>query len=252
MNVNTRTWQRGKFLGEYDNRQLRPVEVLLFVRYRDDLTGRVLELGSGAGRMTGYLAQIAREAHGIDISRAMVEHARQAVPDATFHEGDFTDLSRFGDGSFDVVLAGCNTLDILDDAERAATLDQLHRLIAPGGLLMISSHNRGYVPRLRPPSHVRMQDPLRFGFDLMRLPRRMRNHRRLAAHERDANGYQIVNDSAYDYSLLHYYISRDDQESQFARHGFEMLECLNLEGQPVGPGESAPDFVELHYVARRT
>ncbi len=252
MNVNTRTWQRGKFLGEYDNRQLRPVEVLLFVRYRDELGGRVLELGSGGGRIIGYVAQIAREAHGIDISRQMVEHARQAVPDATFHEGDFTDLSRFEAGSFEAVIAGCNSLDILDDAERAAMLDELHRVIAPGGLLIMSSHNRGHVPRLRAASHIRTQDPLRFGFDLMRLPRRLRNHRRLAAHERNDDGYQIIHDSAYDYSLLHYYISRDDQERQFARHGFEMLECLDLEGRNVGPGEDAPDFVELHYVARRT
>jgi SAM-dependent methyltransferase len=251
-NVSTQVWRRGNFLGEYDNRQLRPVEVVMFVRYRDELAGRVIELGSGAGRVTGYLGQIAREAHGIDISARMVEHASRKYPDITFHEGDLTDLSRFEAGWFDAVVAPCNTLDVLDDGERRAMLDELHRVIAPRGLLLMSSHNRAFVPRLRTPTHVRKRDPLRLVYDLLHLPRRVRNHRRLAPLEREEAHYQFVNDPVYDFTLMHYFISRDDQERQFAEHGFEMLEALDLEGRTIEPGESAPDHVELHYVARRT
>jgi SAM-dependent methyltransferase len=252
VNAGVQVWRRGNFLGEYDNRQLRPVEALLFVRYRDELSGRVIELGSGAGRVTGYLGQIAREAHGLDISPRMVEHAARKYPDVTFHEGDLTDLSRFEAGWFDVVLAPCNTLDLLDDAERRAMLDELNRVIAPGGLLIMSSHNRAFVPKLRKPTHVRKRDPLRLAYDLLRMPRRVRNHRRLAPQERREASYEYINDPVYDFSLMHYFISRDDQERQFGEHGFEMIEALDLEGRTIGPGETAPDFVELHYVARRT
>jgi SAM-dependent methyltransferase len=248
--ANTSVWARGTFVKAYDTRELRPAEVMLLVRYRDELHGRLLELGCGAGRLTSYLTEIGTEVHGVDVSRAMIERSRKRVPEATFHEADFTDLSSFDDASFDAVLAPCNVLDILSDDERSDLLDQLRRVVAPGGLLMMSTHNRGYVPKLRKP-HVRTRDPLRFGYDLLRLPRRVRNRRRLLPLEQRGPDFEVLNDSAHEYSLLHYYISRDDQEQQFARHGFEMLECMDLEGRPVGPGEQAPDFVELHYVARR-
>jgi SAM-dependent methyltransferase len=250
--ANARVWGRGKFVKEYDTRELRPAEVKLLVTYRDDIRGRVLELGCGAGRLTGYLADMADEVHGIDLSHRMIERSRERVPNATFHEGDFTDLSMFENGSLDAVFAPCNVLDVLSDEERGAMLDELHRVIKPGGLLMMSSHNRGYVPKLRTPTQLRTNDPLRFGIDVLRLPKRMLNRRRMLPLEQQGEDYQIINDSAHYYSLLHYYISRDAQERQFAAHGFQFLECLDIEGRPLGPGDTAPDVVELHYVARRS
>ena len=250
--ANARVWAAGRFLKEYDTRQLRPVEVLLLVRYRDTLAGRVLELGCGAGRLTGYLAAIAREVHGLDLSPAMVDHCRQTLPEATFHEGDFTDLSMFAEDSFDAVVAPCNVLDVLDDEGRRAVLDGLHRLLTDDGLLIMSSHNRGYVPRLRTPTQVRWRDPLRLVYDIVRLPQRLGHRRRIVGLERKEAGYMVLNDSAHNYSLLHYYISRDDQQRQFSEHGFNLLECLNLEGARVEEGAAVPEYVELHYVARRT
>jgi SAM-dependent methyltransferase len=249
--ANASTWARGTFLREYATRRLRPVEVMVLVRYRDDLGGRLLELGCGAGRLTSYLIDMAEEVHGIDLSPAMIAHCRATLPRGVFHEGDFGDLSRFEAGSFTAVLAPCNVLDVFDDADRRAVLDALHRLLAPGGLLVMSSHNRGHVPKLRTPGQLRRDHPVKLAADLVRLPRRMRNRRRLVHLERQGPGYQIINDSAHGYSLLHYYISRDDQQRQLADHGFELLECLDPDGRLVEAGATAPDIVELHYVARR-
>jgi len=249
---NVSVWARGGFLGEYAHRQLRPVEVIMLVRYREDIRGRVLELGCGAGRLTGYLASLARETHGVDVEPQMVAHCQRQLPHAHFHQADFRDLSFRDSGSFDAVLAPCNALDVLADDERRAVLDAVHGLLVERGLLIMSSHNRGHVTRLRHPTHVRKQDPLRFAVDVARLPRRIRNSRRLASMQRDEPGYAIVNDSAYNFSLLHYYISRDAQQQQFADHGFELIDCLDIDGRWVGPGEPAPDSVELHYAARKT
>jgi hypothetical protein len=63
--------------------------------------------------------------------------------------------------------------------------------------------------------------------------------------------YAIINDTAHDYALLHYYIRRDDQARQLAETGYELLECLDADGCPVGPGVPHPD-PWLHYVARPT
>lgn len=54
-----------------------------------------------------------------------------------------------------------------------------------------------------------------------------------------------------DLTGLHLYATRDEQAGQLAVCGFELSECLDLEGSSVGPGESAERFPGLHYVARR-
>jgi hypothetical protein len=57
-------------------------------------------------------------------------------------------------------------------------------------------------------------------------------------------------DEAHDFSLLHYYTSRDAQQRQFAQEGFELVECLRLSGEPVAAGDDAASAAELYYVAR--
>ena len=248
--ANAQTWGRGEFFDEYHTRDLRPVEVDVFLRYHEDLTGRVLELGCGAGRVTGYLAEMAHEVHAIDMSPVMLDYSRKTWPQVTFHKRDITELDDFETGSFDAILAPCNMLDVLTDAERRAELDELHRLLADDGLLFMSSHNRGYVPNLRTPRMVNTRRPRAFVDDVRKLRMRERNRRRLLPLEEHRDDYEIINDGAYDFTLLHYFVFRDAQERQFSEHGFELLECMDLEGRPVGPGEKAPDVVELHYVAR--
>ena len=82
-----------------------------------------------------------------------------------------------------------------------------------------------------------------------RIPGRRRNRKRLGPLQRRGDGYAIINDSAHDYALLHYYIGRDDQARQLRETGYELLECLDADGRPVGPGAPHPD-PWLHYVAR--
>jgi SAM-dependent methyltransferase len=249
--ANEELWSRADLVKAYATRNLRPVEVMLLVRYRASLSGRVLELGSGAGRLTGYLAELASSAHGVDISPAMVEYCRRAYPRATFSEGDLRDLSAFEPGSFDVVLAMYNAIDVLGDEERRVVLDGIHRVLAPGGLLMMSTHNRDYAPRLTEPLQLRDRSPLRVAITLARMPRWLRNRRRLLPLERNEPGYAILNDISHDFAALHYYIWHDAQERQLAEHGFELEECLDLDGRRVESDHGAPDCSELHYVARR-
>lgn len=250
--VNLSMWRRGDQVGFYANRTLRPVEVILIGRYAEDLRGRVLELGPGAGRLTGYLAGLAGEVRALELSPAMVAYGRAHYPEAGFDEGDLRDLSRYETGSFGAVLAPCNVLDILTDGERRDVLRAVRRVLAPDGLFVMSSHNEGYLPRVPGPWHARTEDPLRFALDLTRIPRRVRNARRVRALQSRGRDHAIVNDGAHDFRLLHYFIARDAQEGQLAEAGLELLECLDLEGHDVPAGTSAPETVELHYVARAT
>lgn len=248
--VNDTVWGRGAFVRAYANRQLRPVEADVLLRHHETFAGRVLELGCGAGRLTGYLAEIAREVHGLDLSPRMVAYCRDRYPSARFAVGDLRDLSRYETGSFDAVVAICNVLDVLGDAERRQALSGIRRVIADGGLLLMSSHNRGHAARLRPPTRVRFGRPRTFVGDVVMMPLRIRNHRRLRRYERDDAAYAILNDSAHDYSLLHYYVSPAVQRCQLEAQRFELLECLDAEGRAVEQDDGPLEPAELHYVAR--
>lgn len=144
--VNARVWQRDN-VARYANRVLRPVEVILLARHRDELSGRVLELGCGAGRILGYLAAIGNEVHGIDVSARMVEYCRRRYPDAHVHLADLRAMTDTVDGPFDAVLALDNVLDVVEPDQRRRALEDIRTLLRPGGALIFSSHNLAHVDR---------------------------------------------------------------------------------------------------------
>lgn len=241
-------WSAGVHVATYANRQLRPAEVMLLVKYRDMLGGRVLEVGCGAGRVTGYLVALGGDVRGLDVSTAMVEHCTAAYPPGSFSKGDMRDLSAFEPGSFDVVVAAYAVLDVVNDAERRQALGEIHRVLAPEGLLIMSSHNRAF--KITGPVDT-SRGLIGTALDLRRAPKRLHNRHTLRRYEVQRPDYAILNDSAHDYSVLHYYVTRDVEERQLSELGFELIECTDLDGRPVPRGESASEHPELHYVARR-
>jgi SAM-dependent methyltransferase len=256
--LNAEVWSQGAFVDIYASRALRKAETVVIERNRSALAGRVLELGCGAGRLTGHLIGIAREVHGVDISPAMIDYCRRTYPRATFSVADLRDLSAFPDGSYEAVVAIANVLDVLGDAERRRVLGEIARILVPGGLLIASSHNLDFASHIAKPTHIAKPErvdgrTLREIIHAMRqIPRRVRNRRRLLPLQRVENDYAILIDEAHDFSLLHYYISRDAQARQLAEQGLELLECVDVAGASVGPGEMSGDSSELHYAARRS
>jgi len=248
--VNAEVWSRGDLLEKYASTELREAEARILERRRGELGGRVLELGCGAGRLTGHVLGIAGSLHGIDVSPAMVAYCRETYPEGEFSVGDLLELERFAEEEFDAVLAPYNVLDVLDDAQRRSVLVEIRRLLVPGGLLIFSTHNLAYVPSITPAGRIDPSSPRRLAASLVHRRRRRRNHRALAPLQRTEADYAIVNDEAHNFSLLHYYISPEAQARQLADCGFALLECLDLDGGAVTASESAPGCSELHYVAR--
>ena len=95
---NAAVWRLGAWVSAYDDRRISPAEALLLLRYREPLSGRVLELGPGAGRFTEYLAELAGELTALEISPDMAEVCRRRVPSATVRVGDMEDLAAVADG----------------------------------------------------------------------------------------------------------------------------------------------------------
>jgi SAM-dependent methyltransferase len=113
---------------------------------------RVLDAGCGMAYGTALLAESgAAEAVGIDIAASVVEAAAADVGDAVRLEvGDLSHLN-FTDGSFDVVVC-FETIEHVE--EPFAAMDELVRVLAPGGLIIISTPDRNatYSPN---PHHRR-------------------------------------------------------------------------------------------------
>jgi cyclopropane fatty-acyl-phospholipid synthase-like methyltransferase len=189
----------------------------------------------------------------MDIAARMVAYCRRTYPQACFRQGELRDASSWGTGTWDALVAGWALIDVLGDEERATFFDDAHRLLNPGGLLLFSSHNLACAPLLKSPVRsITVDTPLSFASQVVRLPRSYRNHRRLTRWQRFEPDYAILNGAAHDFSLLHYYISRDGQERQLERHGFELLECIGDDGSEVGLGETGVGSHELHYAALRS
>lgn len=131
---------------------LTPAEEALFDRWIPD-DADVLDLGVGAGRTVPALQGRAGRYVGVDYSQAMVRATSHQFPDVEFVEADAADLSRFGVGSFDVVVFSYNGLDYLaphDRRERA--LAEIHRVLRPSGVFIMSTHNPRALVRMPEPS----------------------------------------------------------------------------------------------------
>lgn len=254
---NTDAWSAGDYVREYSGTGLTAVEAILVARHRDALSGAVLELGCGAGRLTRVLAALSDDVHAIDVSERMVAACRRNVPAARVDVGDLRDLPGIQSASAGAVVAAANVLDVLGDAERKAVLAAIHRILRPDGLLLFSTHNRAHIPLMHRPT--RLLDPIpslsaravvRALGQARQVPTRLGNRRRARRYERSEPGYAIVNDGAHDNRLAHYYIDRDAQQRQLAEAGLEVVACLDIEGREVAAGQDAAASSALHYAAR--
>jgi len=96
---------------------------------------RVLELGAGWCDFSNNV--FAAEVVAMDLDPTV---RKAAGPGVTAVVGDCTDLSRFGDGSFDVVFAS-NLLEHLDRPLTTTLLAEVVRVLHPGGRLILMQPN---------------------------------------------------------------------------------------------------------------
>lgn len=102
---------------------------------------RVLDVGSGEGFGAAILAESAASVVGIDLDAAAVAHAAANYSQAnlTFEQASATDLSRFADASFTVVIA-FEMIEHVGDQERVIL--EVDRVLTADGIVLISTPDR--------------------------------------------------------------------------------------------------------------
>lgn len=97
---------------------------------------RAADVGCGPGHLTALLHELGLDAFGLDLSPGMVEHARRAHPALRFDVAR-TEALPIGDGTLGGVLAHYSMIHT-PPGELPALLAEPVRVLAPGGLLLVS------------------------------------------------------------------------------------------------------------------
>lgn len=100
------------------------------------VTGPVVDVGCGPGRITGYLASLGLDVRGIDLSPEMVAVARRSLPDVRFEVGSMTALA-LRDGELGGVVAWYSVIHIPLE-EQPKVYAEFWRVLAPGGALLLA------------------------------------------------------------------------------------------------------------------
>ncbi len=110
---------------------------------------RVLDAACGEGYGSALLATVATSVLGVDIADDTLAHARSryaAQPNLRFERGDATALDALPSAAFDLIVS-METLEHV--AAHEAMIDGFARLLAPGGLLLLSSPDKRSYSELR-------------------------------------------------------------------------------------------------------
>jgi SAM-dependent methyltransferase len=116
---------------------------------------RILDAGSGMGRIGAALRRAGHEAYGVDLDPALLEQSRATYPDlpvarARLESVDAGFLAAHGmPPSYDVVVSVGNVMTLLAEGSERAVLSALAGVLAPDGRLLLGFSLVGAPPRSR-------------------------------------------------------------------------------------------------------
>lgn len=111
----------------------------------------VLDFGCGCGRVIRYWRGVqVPHIHGTDYNLDLIQWSRQHLDKlGEFHVNKLSPPMDFKDNTFDFVYA-LSVFTHMPEGLQTEWMDELYRIIAPGGLLLITLHGRSRIHQLSP------------------------------------------------------------------------------------------------------
>jgi SAM-dependent methyltransferase len=122
-----------------------------YVAAADWIKGDLLEVGCGEGRGIDWVLPKIDSYTAIDKIESALEKLRARYPQARFESGNIPPLTPCADASFDCVIS-FQVIEHIDNDR--FFLEEIHRVLRPGGLLLLTTPNRPQS-LTRNPWHVR-------------------------------------------------------------------------------------------------
>lgn len=108
----------------------------------------VLDFGCGCGRVVRHWPGVSGATmSGVDYNPELIGWCRKNLPFGAFQVNQLAPPLAFGDASFDLVYA-LSVFTHLPEALQNAWLDELARVLRPGGHLLLTLHGEHYRPEL--------------------------------------------------------------------------------------------------------
>lgn len=122
-----------------------------------DTLDAILDFGCGSGRVTRRWAHL----HGVrvfasDRDERAIEWCRRNLPFADFETNGLAPPLAFDDEAFDLIY-GLSVLTHLPEELQLLWLRELHRVLRPGGRLLVTTHGAHYLPRLQAAERARFE-----------------------------------------------------------------------------------------------
>lgn len=118
--------------------------------YRIEDARAVLDFGCGSGRVLRHWAALDGPAfHGTDYNPVLVDWCASNLPFAQCQVNTLTPILTYDDDTFDLIYA-LSVFTHLPEVDQLLWMDELHRVLRPGGLLILTTHGGFYRSSLMP------------------------------------------------------------------------------------------------------
>lgn len=224
----------------------------------------ILDVGVGAGRSAGLLGMLSAEYVGVDYVDVMVSGAQREYPEVDIRWGDARSLD-FADCAFQLVFFGNTGLDSLSHADRKIALNEMYRVLAPGGIMIYSTLNRlgpfykagpGPIPAT-PGGRVTPYRVARFIYRSATRPsdhlHGFRNIRRNRGLFEDHGSWAVDTMPTHEWGLVVHYVTSEYARAEAAAVGLGEVCLLDRDGSEITPGALAPHtpWIYVVYVKSR-